>query len=54
MRHFIENYPTAGDEEMYAWFGAHAGKFMEMASRCRRRRFIITADNYAGLGLEIA
>lgn len=40
---------------MYAWFGAHAGKFfMEMASRCQRRRLVITADNCAGLVPEIA
>ena len=35
---------------MYAWFGAHAGKFlMEVASRCQRRRLATTAENRVGL-----
>ena len=53
--HFIGNYPTAKDEEMYEWFGAHAGKFLkEMASRCQRRRLAVTAENRVGLMPETA
>ena len=55
MRRFIGNYPTVEDEEMYAWFGAHAGKFlMEMASRYQRRRLAITAENRVGSMPETA
>lgn len=55
MRHFIGNYPATEDEEMYAWFGTHAGKLlMGMASRCQRRRLAITAGNRVGLVLETA
>ena len=55
MRHFIGNYPTAEDEEIYAWYGAYVGKFlMEVASRCQRRRLAITAENRVGLMPETA